>query len=77
MITILEIFKDFFACKIVLAANHHYPGNIQRRFRLQKCLSRISIETQRIYSETTSNCVLVENELHRIEVILRQFQIVS
>ena len=23
-------FKDFFACKFVLAANHQYPGNIQR-----------------------------------------------
>ena len=25
-----KIFKDFFACRIVLAANHQYPGNIQR-----------------------------------------------
>ena len=40
IIYILEIFKDFFACKLVLAANHRYPGNIQRIFRLQKCLSR-------------------------------------
>ena len=40
IIYILEIFKDFFACKLVLAANHRYPGNIQRLFRLQKCLSR-------------------------------------
>ena len=39
-INILKSFKDFFACKIVLAANHRYPGNIQRLFRLQKCLSR-------------------------------------
>ena len=39
IIDILEIFKDFFACKNVLAANHLYPGNIQRLFRLQKCLS--------------------------------------
>ena len=36
----LEIFKDFLACKTVLAANHHYPENIQRLFRLQNCLSR-------------------------------------
>ena len=38
-IIILKKFKDFFACKIVLAANHRYPGNIQRLFRLRKCLS--------------------------------------
>ena len=36
----MEIFKDFFACKIVLAAKHQYLGNIQRLFRLQNCLSR-------------------------------------
>ena len=28
----LEIFKDFFACKIVLAAKRQYPGNIRRFF---------------------------------------------
>ena len=33
-------FKDFFACKIVLAANQQQPENIQRLFRLQNCLSR-------------------------------------
>ena len=38
----LELFKDFFACKTVLAANHHYPENIQRIFRLQNCLGRRS-----------------------------------
>ena len=26
------MFKDFFACKFVLAANHQQPGNIQRLF---------------------------------------------
>ena len=40
IIDILEIFQDFFGCKFVLAANHLYPGNIQRLFRLQNCLSR-------------------------------------
>ena len=34
-----EKFEDFFACKIVLAANHQYPGSVQRLFRLQNCLS--------------------------------------
>ena len=42
IIIILEIFKDFCPCKIVLDANHHYPGNLQRLHRLQKCLSRKS-----------------------------------
>ena len=39
---ILKIFKDFFACKIVLDANHHYPEFNQRLFRLQTCLRRKS-----------------------------------
>ena len=38
-IKILKIFKDSFACRIVLAAKHLYPGKIQRFFRLQGCLS--------------------------------------
>ena len=38
IIDILEVFKDFFGCKLVLAANHRYPGYIQRLFRLQNCL---------------------------------------
>ena len=42
IIKILEIFKDFFAGKIVVAANLLYPENLQRFFRLQKCLSRKS-----------------------------------
>ena len=39
---ILKFFKDFFTCNIVLDADHHYPGNIQRLFWLQNCLSRKS-----------------------------------
>ena len=39
IIIILELFKDFFPCKIVLDANHHYPENIQRLFGLVNCLS--------------------------------------
>ena len=38
-IYILEKFKDFFACKVVFAANHRYPGNYQKIFCLQNCLS--------------------------------------
>ena len=37
VICIPKIFEDFFACRNVFAANHQYPGNIQRRFRLQNC----------------------------------------
>ena len=40
IIIILKIFKNLFACKIVLDANHHYPENIQSFIRLQNCLSR-------------------------------------
>ena len=45
--------KTFFACKIVLAAILHYPGNVQRLFRLQNCLSRKS-SISRKYSKTFS-----------------------
>ena len=53
IIKILEIFKDFFAGKIVLAANHRYPENFQRFFRLQKCLNRKSSLSWK-YSKTFS-----------------------
>ena len=43
--------KDFFACKIVWAANHQNLGNIQRLFRLQKCLSR-KLSISRKYLKT-------------------------
>ena len=42
IITILKIFKNILASKIALAANHHYPENIQRLFRLQNRLRRKS-----------------------------------
>ena len=42
IIIILKKFKDVFACKIDLVANHHYHGNIQRLFRRQNCLRRKS-----------------------------------
>ena len=47
IIRVLERFKDFFACKIVLAANHHNPGIIQRLFRLQICHSRKSSKSRK------------------------------
>ena len=42
IINIPEVFKYFFGCRIVLAANHHYPENIERLLCLQNCLSRKS-----------------------------------
>ena len=42
IITIPKTFKDFFACRLVLAADHRYPGNNQKIFHLQNCLSRKS-----------------------------------
>ena len=51
IINIPKILKAFFACTIVSAANHQYPGNIQRLFRLQKYLSRKS-SIARKYSQT-------------------------
>ena len=35
----LEKFKHFFACRIVLAANHQYPGNIQNFFAFKIVLA--------------------------------------
>ena len=42
IIDILEMFKDFFACKIVLAATHQNSENIQKLFRLQNYFNRKS-----------------------------------
>ena len=53
-----KVFKDFFACKFVLAANHQQPENIQRLFRLQNCLSRKSSapeKSQRLFH--LQNCL--------------------
>ena len=61
----METFKDFFACKIVLAANHHHPENIQRLFPLQNCLRRKSSLSWK-YSKTFFVCkiVLAANHLY-------------
>ena len=61
IIDIQEIFKDFFGCKFVLAANHLYPGNIQRLFRLQTCLSRKSSISWK-YSKTFSPAKLSQQQ---------------
>ena len=58
IIIFLKIFKDFFACKIVLDTNHHYPENIQRLFRLQNCLRRKSSLSWK-YSKNFFACNIV------------------
>ena len=64
IIIILEIYKDFFPCKISLATNHHYPENIQRLFRLQNCLSRKSTFSWK-YSKVffLQNCLRCKSSL--------------
>ena len=72
IINIPEIFKDFFACRIVLAANHHYPGNIQRRFRLQNCLS-LKSSISRKYSKSFSPAELSYPQVIDIPEIFKDF----
>ena len=51
VIKISKLFKDFFACRIVLAADQRYPETIQRHFHRQKYLSLKSSTTWK-YSKT-------------------------
>ena len=64
IIIILKVFKNFFACKIVFDANHHYPEKIQRLFRLQNCLIRKSSLSWK-YSKTffLQNCLRCKSSL--------------
>ena len=72
-IKILEILKDSLACKFVSAANHLYPGNIQRLFRLQTCPGRKS-STSWKFSETFSPANLSQQ---RAIIILKLFKNIS
>ena len=70
IIIILKVFKDFFACKIVFDANHHYPENIQRLFWLQNCFRRkssISWNQSKIFS-------LAKVSSTQITIILKIFK---
>ena len=60
-INILKMFKNFFGCQIVVAANQRYPGNIQRFFRLHPCLSRKSSISWK-YSKTFSPAKLSQQQ---------------
>ena len=70
IIIILKVFKDFFACKVSLAANHHYAGNFQRLFFLQNCLSRNSSFSWK-YSKTFSTAKMSQTQ---IIIILKTFK---
>ena len=72
IITILKIFKDLLACKIVLAANHQNPGNIQRHSRLLKCLSRKSSKSWK-YSMNFSPVKLAQPQIINILKIFKDF----
>ena len=52
-----KIFKDFFACKLILAANRQlYPGNIQRPFEQQStAATSISNQQQQSTAATSSS----------------------
>ena len=68
----MEIFKDFFACKIVFEANHHYPEKIQRLFRLQNCLSRKPSLSWK-YPKTFSPAKLSSKQITIILKIFKDF----
>ena len=72
IIIILKIFKDFFACNIVLDANHHYPGNIQRFFPLQIVLAANHHYPENIQRLFLLQIVLAANH-HYIEIIQKFF----
>ena len=72
IIDIQEKFKDFFGCKFVLASNHLYPGNIQRLFRLQTCLSRKSQISWK-YSKTFSAAKMSQPQIINIQEIFKDF----
>ena len=73
IIFMLKIFTDFFACNIVLDANHHYPENIQRRSRLQKLSYTKIIIVLKVFKDFFAcNFVLTANH-HYPENIQRIF----
>ena len=71
-INILKIFKDFFACKNVLALNYRYPRNIQKIFRLQKCVSSNPSKFSK-YSKTLSPAELSQPQIIDILEIFKDF----
>ena len=70
----LEIFKEFFACRIVLAAGHRYRENenIHRLFHLQNSLSRKSSTTWK-HSKTFSPAELSWTQIIIIANLFEDF----
>ena len=60
IIIFLKIFKDLFACKIVLAANNQYLGNIQKLFAC-----KIVLAANRHYPEIIQRLFRLQNCLRR------------
>ena len=67
-----KLFKDFFACRIVLDADHQQPGIIQRLFRLQNCLGRKS-SLSRKHSKTFSPADLSQLQMINNMEIFKSF----
>ena len=68
IINIRELFKNSFACRIGLAANHQYPGNIQRRFRC-----RVVLAENHQYPGTIQKLFCLQNWLSRKPPISRKY----
>ena len=68
----LEKVRNIFACKSVSAANHQYPENIHRLFRLQNCLGRRS-SIPRKYSKTFSPAELSQPQIINNMEIFKSF----
>ena len=66
------MFKEVFACRIVVSANHQYPGNFQSFFCLQICLSRKS-SVSRKYLKTFSPAELSYQQVIDIPEIFKDF----
>ena len=71
---ILKLFKDFFACNIVLDANHRYPGNIQRLFSCKLSWLQIIINLKQFKIFLACKIVLDANH-HYPEIIQTFFRL--
>ena len=68
----METFKDFFACRIALDANHQYPKIVQRLFHRQKTLSLKSSTTWK-HSKTFSPAELSRTQIINIPKLFKDF----
>ena len=68
----MELFKDFFACRIVLAADQRYPEIIQRVFHREKYLCLKSSTTWK-HSKTFSPAELSQLQINDILNLFKDF----